>query len=241
MDLFAAFPQLSRVDDPALKERSLRLLSVSALAYDENACYFEISDPRYWVESPEGETTLGMGGARVRADVPGPLLEALFRHIREGWNSEPQYFPGSQTYLVEGQEHTVFSAGSLTEADTPQLLILTPPRLGGGELPDALVQAVYFLRLGRKPHPVKVPGLVQVRREAMDDFLAEGTWRVVRLLAQPWADILSARPLPPRAHLRPVLALRGLRRVWGEDDFPSFDTNVIISADSSREDNDIDG
>lgn len=220
MDLFEAFPQLQAVENERLVGRALRLLSISALAHDEDAYYFELSQPRYWVRSAEGETTIGVGGAKARYEGEGSPLEALFQHLREAWKGALTYFPTGQIYVVEGEEAVVFEGGDLMASTTPHLLVLTPPRLGGGEVPDALAQAVYFVSLEHKPYPVAVPGILEVQRDHLGDFLDQPSWRLIRLLAQPWADLLSSEPLPEQAFLRPVLGLRALRKLWQEDLFP---------------------
>lgn len=231
MDLFEAFPQLRRVESKVLQGRALRLLSISALVYDENAYYFELSQPRYWVRSAEGETTIGVGGAKARYEGEGSPLEALFQHLREAWKGEPTYFPAGQIYVVEGEEAVVLQGGDLMASTTPHLLVLTPPRLGGGEVPDALAQAVYFVRLRGQPYPVTVPGILEVQKDHLGDFLDQESWRLIRLLAQPWADLLSSEPLPEQAFLRPVLALRALRQLRQGNLFPlSLETSGVEGA-----------
>jgi len=94
---------------------------------------------------------------------------------------------------------------------TPHLFVLTPPRLGGGEVPDALVQALYLLparRVGPSPDSTS---LLRVNRSALADFLSVGAWPVRDVLAQPWVELLAAETPPDDALLQPVLALRALR------------------------------
>ncbi|MGC9400291.1 MAG: hypothetical protein ACP5HM_14310 [Anaerolineae bacterium] len=220
MDLFEAFPSLRQRRDPALQGRSLRLLSLAGIAYDEANYYFELSEPRYWVQEEDEAPTVGVGSVKTR---PGPAtapLSTLLQHVRERWRAAPVFLPGNQTYLLEGERCVVLEGGDWMQPTTPNFLILTPPRLGGAETPDALAQAVYFLRLPRPPRPTHSWGIVRVERAALARFLERERWMLVRLLAQPWADVTHADAVPPRAQLRPVLALRGLRRLWEAGLFP---------------------
>ena len=220
LDLFEVFPSLRQQADPALRGRTVRLLSLSAIAYDNDAYYFELSRPRYWVQAESDAPTIGVGGAKLRLTRPTASLDALLTHVRENWRAEPAFWPGNRAYLLEGDRCVVLSGGDWMEPTTPHLLILTPPRLGGANTPDALAQASYFVHLGRPPRPSRTAGIVRVERDALGAFLEPERWLLVRLLAQSWADVWQADDVPPRAYVRPVLALRGLRRLWDEGLFP---------------------
>ncbi len=220
MDLFEVFPSLRQQADPALAGRSLRLLSLSAIAYDDDAYFFELSRPRYWVEAESESPTIGVGGAKIRLREPSAPLDALLAHVREQWRVEPIFLPGNQTYLLEGDRSAVLRGGDWMAPPTPHLLILTPPRLGGANTPDALAQASYFVHLHESPRPLRTVGIVRVERDALGAFLAQERWLMIKLLAQSWADVQWADEVPPKAYVRPVLALRGLRRLWNAGLFP---------------------
>jgi hypothetical protein len=220
VDFFEVFPQFEDVTDPSLAGRALRLIAVFGIARDDSAYYFEMSRERYWRHLPDGTVAIGVSGAQAQVEDASRPLKPLFRHVRDAWNSEPEFFPAAHTYLVEGERYVVLNGGSFAQPTTPHLLVLTPPRLGGGEVPDALVQAVYFLGLRRPPYPLKVPGLVAVKREALGDFLGREGWPLLQLEAQPWAEVLSSEALAPSSYLRPVLALRAVQRLWQEGLFP---------------------
>jgi len=220
LDFFEVFPSLRRHADPSLQGRSLRLLSLAAIAYDDDAYYFELSQPRYWVQTDSDTPTIGVGGAKVRLTQAASPLQVLLDHVRETWRTEPEFLPGNQSYLLEEDRCVVLSGGDWMEPTTPHILILTPPRLGGANTPDALAQAIYFFRLRQPPRPSRTSGIVQVERDALSTFLDQERWLMIKLLAQSWADVRWADDVPPRAYLRPVLALRGLRRLWEEGLFP---------------------
>lgn len=220
MDFFEVFPSLQRHADPSLQGRSLRLLSLAAIAYDDDAYYFELSQPRYWVQTDSDTPTIGVGGVKVRLTRAGSPLQVLLDHVRKSWQAEPVLLPSNRIYLLEEDRCAVLNGGDWMEPTTPHLVILTPPRLGGANTPDALAQAIYFVHLRQPPRPVRTSGIVQVEREQLSTFLAQERWLMIKLLAQSWADLWQADDVPSKAYLRPVLALRGLRRLWEEDLFP---------------------
>ncbi len=223
MDFFDVFPGFQQAEHPSLKDRSLRLLSLSGIAYTQAAYYFELSPRRYWVNPPGGELTIGVRGAQVRLRAaPGAPLDLLLSYIRETWGSDPQFFPGGSTYLLEGEQYALLPGGSLwQQPDAPHILILTAPRLGGTPMPDALVQALYFLQLAEPPTTSQPPGILRIARDALGDFLAREQWSYRELQEQVWAEILYADAVPAEANLRPVLAVRGIAKLWQEDWLPS--------------------
>lgn len=223
MDFFDVFPIFQQTEHPSIKGRSLRLLSLSGIAYTQAAYYFELSPRRYWVTPPGGELTIGVRGAQVRLRaISGSPLDILLRHIREAWGSEPQFFPGGSTYLLENGQHALLVGGDLRQQpDAPHIIMLTAPRLGGAKTPDALVQALYFLQLVEPPATPQTTGIVRIERESLGDFLAREQWSYRQLQEQAWAEILYADAVPAKANLRPVLAVRGIAKLWQEDWLPS--------------------
>ncbi len=213
MDLFEAYPQLKACTAPVLAERKLRLISVAGLVCDAQACYFALSDERYWVRDSAGTLQIGVGGVQTPGTPAGEPLRALLAHVRKVWRLNVDYFPSGTLYVLEGTEQHVLPGASLLAPTTPLWLQLTPPRLGGGEMPDALVQAVYVLRLRSPWRAPREAMALKVGLEGLETFLASTAWSVDALRAQPWASLYLGRPLPLGAHLRPVLALQGLRQL----------------------------
>ncbi len=218
MDFFEAYPALQALSHPALEGRSLRLIALAALAYDREGYYFALSEPRYWIRR-DGETAIGVGGLQTRPDARPPF-RTLSRHLREIWHSRVDLPPTPHLYLLWPEDEEIVSLEGVRERwGLPHLLLLTPPRLGGEPMPDALVQAVYFLRLHRPPHPARP--LLKVEHEALPAFLARAEpWPVTELLAAPWATLLGAEQLPKDGKLRPILALRALQRLHHAALFP---------------------
>lgn len=218
MDLFDVFPQFSREEATALKSRSLRLIALSAIVCDETAYYFEIGEARMWGRLPDGKPAVGIGAAKIQPDPHNLPVRALSRYLRNEWRCEVALSAAGKTYIVDEQRQVTVleSAGSAT----PYLLILTPPRLGGGDdIPDALAQAVYRMALHRWRGDARRAGLLKVQRAALGDFLEPVEWDLMELKAQPWIEFLTDG-LPADAKIRPVLALRGLQQLLRVDGLP---------------------
>ena len=215
MDLFKAYPLLERTDLAVLQARSLRLIAVAGLVYDEQAFYFELNARRNWGRLPGGAVVIGVGTPRIQPEEGTAPHEAVIRHVRQHWRCAVDLHPPGFAYVLDetGDLHVIHEA----PGTMPHLFLMTPPRLGGSQMPDALVQAVYFLpvrdiQMGRMRTTI-----LRVERQALMAFLAPEQWVLEDLRAQPWAS-LSRLPgdLPPAVYLRPILALRGLRRLMGE-------------------------
>jgi hypothetical protein len=213
MDLFELFPTLKNRSDAVSEERSLRLISLSGIVYDDNAFYFELGKREFWGRSVEGHPVIGVGAAKIRADATRAPLPALRRHLRENWRCDVHLMPAGHAYVLDLEEQ--IEVLSDLAPGLPYLFILTPPRLGGGpEVPDALVQAVYLLPLNRWRgggfSRLKIP-LLRVSRAALADFLDHKLWPLAELRAQPWVEFYASDEMPDTALVRPVLALRGLQ------------------------------
>ncbi|MCU0520924.1 MAG: hypothetical protein MUF84_09560 [Anaerolineae bacterium] len=212
MDLFEAFPLLAASHVSTLKGRTLRLISVAGFVYDERSFHFELGPPRYWGKLASGAVSVGVGAVKLQPDHAQPLYRALIRHVWNEWRVEAGLHPPGHTFVL-GEDGDVEALPDVA-ADIPYLFVLTKPRLGGGDIPDALVQAVYLLPVRRAERLPATASVLRVARSALVDFLAPESWSVTDIAAQPWAELLTSEVLPEGAHLQPVLALRGLRSLF---------------------------
>ncbi|MBN2006218.1 MAG: hypothetical protein JXA21_22875 [Anaerolineae bacterium] len=217
MNLFDVYPQLNREQTRLLKNRALRLIALSGLVYDTQAFYFELGDSRFWGHLPDGSVVIGVGAAKVQPDATHPPHRALVRHLRRHWQCDVALFSTGHTYIL-GEDNQVAVLQDV-DAATPYVFILTAPQLGGSEMPDALVQALYLLPLrhwrGKAGAPGTSRALLRIQHEALGRFLEPVDWALDVLLEQPWAMLHNAdagtTPLPDVVRLRPVLVLRGLQ------------------------------
>ena len=138
----------------------------------------------------------------------------MVRYLRKQWHCDVNVFPATFACVLNENNHITVLED--VDAVGPYLLILTAPRLGGGEMPDALVQAVYLMPVRRWSTQARL-SLAKIDRDALAGFLEPKDWHLGELQAQPWAEIQSITSLPDNARLRPILALRGLQHLLRND------------------------
>lgn len=210
MNFFEVYPQLTKVENPLLRDRSLRLIAISAIIYDDNAFYFEISPPEMWGHLPQGQFSIGIGTAKVRPDPYNVPSKALMLYLRKVWRCDVSPVAHKHTFILGDNQQSAVLDTSVS--GTPYVLLLTPPQLGGGnEVPDALVQAVHLLKILRLRKKSRGVSMLKIQRSALWRFLEPVDWEIEHLMAQPWAEFLLSMSLPQHATVRPVLALRGLQ------------------------------
>ncbi len=220
MDLFEAYPQLIERDLQVLSERSLRLIAVSGFVYDDESFYFELGQPRYWGRLADGTVSIGVGAPKVQPDGIYPPHQALLRYLRRSWRAQVDLYAAGHSYVLD-EEGRVHVMGEV-EAGLPYVFVFTSPRLGGGEVPDALVQAVYLLPARRMRVLTGSQLVLKVARSALETFLSPESWEVNDLRDQSWAEVVGEVAFPARASLRPVLVLRGLRALMEIDALPGL-------------------
>lgn len=218
MDLFHVYPQFADRDESVLKGRALRLIAVAGIVYDDESFYFELGEARNWGRLSDGGFAIGVGAPKVQPDGTFPPHQAVVRYVRKQWRCHVDLFPAGHSYLLD--ESGDVQVLPDVAAHIPYFFIFTPPRLGGADVPDALVQAVYLLPAERFRTELARVSLLKVSRQALGRFLEPESWALADVVQEPWAEIMSERPLPKGARLRPVLALRGLRRLIDADVIP---------------------
>jgi len=220
LDLFEAYPELTEKGSSALQGRSVRLISLTGIVYDADSFYFELGEQRNWGHLPDGDVAIGVGTPKALPDDTYPLHHTLIQHIRNKWRLQTDLFPTGHGYVLDEQHKVHFLRD--TPAYVPYLLFLTPPRLGGGETPDALAQAVYLLPVALGHTNNARVSILKVSREALPQFLAPESWALDEVRQEPWAILRAERPLPANARLRPILALRGLRHLIEAEAVPGL-------------------
>jgi len=193
----------------------VRLISLTGIVYDADNLYFELGEQRNWGRLADGGVAIGVDTPKVRPDDTFPRHQTLIRHIRKQWRLQTDLFPVDHAYVLD-EQHEVHVVED-TPANVPYLFVLTRPRLGGGDVPDALAQAVYLLPVAVGHTDNVRASMLKVAREALIQFLTPESWALDEVRQEPWAVLQAERPLPMTARLRPVLALRGLRHLIGTE------------------------
>lgn len=213
MNLFQALPTLRR--HPLLSGKTVALVGVSTVTYDDAAHYFEIGKPKYWQRQSEGEEDItvvgvgGIGGSIARGEA---VLACLRREVEEELGVRIQLEMSHPTYLIHDWQ--IADELHLTpnkKRPTPLMVILVPPRLGGPDTPDHLAIASFRTHLRGVPAPHDLFGLLRIENHALAEFFARDEWPLDQAQALPGLTIVLNGQLPPRPVLRPVLTARAFQ------------------------------
>jgi hypothetical protein len=227
LDLFEVYPQLVERDHQVLSERSLRLIAISGFVYDEESFYFELGQPRHWGRLADGSVSIGVGAPKVQPDGTHPPHHALLRYLRRAWRSQVDLYAPGYSYLLDEAGGVHVMGG--VDLDLPFFFVFTSPRLGGGEVPDALVQAVYLLPARSVRASAGSEGVLRVARHALGSFLTPESWWMSDIIDHPSIDILASASYPTGAALRPVLAVRGLRTLMEAGALPGISSDPFVN------------
>lgn len=214
-DLFEALPTLRRVSHPLLSGRSIRLIGVSAILYDDEAYYFEVNKPRYWVHRPDGTLSIGIGGIGGRIEQGEKPLACLRREVEEELGTGFRLQIPNRTGLIHRWEMVGWlRIGPSRKHPTPYFINLLPPRLGGSGTPDHLAILTFLGQLRGKPRRGDLFGLVAVERSALGAFFSRAEWPLGEILALPGIAFDLAGDLSAGCILRPALTARAFRALW---------------------------
>ncbi len=220
MDFFEVYPALKDRDVDPLKGRALRLIALSSIVYDQDALYFEFGRRRYWGQSRGGQTLIGIGAPRVQPDAAAKPYRSLIQYLNKTWRCEVALYPANHTYLLD--ENDQLSILKEVGGDVPYMLLMTAPRLGGANVPDALVRAVYLMPVRRFRKLLAAVDLLRVERRAFPEFIAPDSWELEDLRSQSWVEVITSVDLPTDAQIRPVMALRAIRSLVLKEELPGI-------------------
>ena len=210
MDLFEAVPALRR--QALLAGKRIPLVGVSTIVRDEARLYFEISKPKYWRRREDGTTVLGVGGIGGSLERGESVVAGLRREVEEELGARVRLEPSPRTYLVH--EWQIVDAVALPPSKKrlpPLMVILTPPRLGGREMPDHLAILAFWSRLRDAPTPGDLFGLLGVEDSALSDLFERVEMPLEEAKAHPGMTISTTGDLPLGAVLRPMLTARAFQ------------------------------
>jgi 8-oxo-dGTP pyrophosphatase MutT (NUDIX family) len=210
MDLFQALPALRH--HPLLDGKRIALVGVSTIVHDDGAHYFEISKPKYWRRCEDGTTSVGVGGIGGGIRQDETVTACLRREVEEEIGARVRLEMAQETALVhEWQIVDTLNLKPSKKRPTPLMVILTPPRLGGPDMPDHLAILAFRTRLRGAPAPHDLFGLLRVEDDALAEFFGRDTWPLEEARALPGLTAtLNGQP-PHNAVLRPVLTGRAFQ------------------------------
>lgn len=211
-DLFALMPALRRVSHPLLVDQRVILVGVSAVLYDDDAYYFEVTQPRHWGERLDGAKTVGIGGIGGRIEAGESLLSCLSREVREElgvgfWLEDPEV-----TALIhDGKFAAWLDLPSSDSAPRPYIINLLPPQLARPKMPDHLAIVAFLGYLQGKPKRRDLFGLLAVAHSGLEPFFERSEWPWGEASSHPDLTFDMASDLPEGSVLRPTLTGRAFQ------------------------------
>jgi 8-oxo-dGTP pyrophosphatase MutT (NUDIX family) len=210
MDLFQALPALRH--HPLLSDKKAALVGVSTIVHDDEAHYFEVAKQKYWRRREDGTTSVGVGGIGGSIKQSETITACLRGEVEEEIGVQVRLEPVHETTLIhEWQIADTLNLKPSKKHPTPLMIILTPPRLGGPDIPDFLAILAFRTRLCGEPAPRDLFGLLRIENDALPEFFARDTWPLEEAQATPGLTItLNGQP-PQNAILHPVLTARAFQ------------------------------
>lgn len=211
-DLFTLLPALRQVSHPLLADRQVILVGVSAVLYDEEAYYFEVSRPRHWGQLPNGTRAVGIGGLGGRIEPGESVLSCLRREVEEEVGAGFRLEEPVGTALVHDGEFAVWL--DLSDSDgafSPYIVNLLPPQLARPEKPDHLAIVTFLGRLQGKPQRGDLFGLLAVAHSRLEPYFERSEWLWEEAAVHPALDFDLVSDLPEGSVLRPTLTGRAFQ------------------------------
>jgi len=210
MNLFHALPALRQ--HPFLDNKKVTLIGVSAIPYDEKACYFEIGKPKYWTKHESGGSLIGLGGIGGGIERGEGIVACLQREVKEELGARVRLKMSPQTHLIhDWQIADTLELQPSKKQPIPLMVVLTTPRLGGPDMPDHLAIVCFRTQLRGTPAPHDLFGLLRVERRFLSEFFARDEWPLDEAQAHPALHAtLNGQP-PPAPILRPILTARAFQ------------------------------
>jgi 8-oxo-dGTP pyrophosphatase MutT (NUDIX family) len=151
----------------------------------------------------------GIGGSIKQGES---IVACLRREVDEELGARVRLQAPPQTFFIhDWQLSDTVQLKPSKKRPTPLMVILTPPRLGGPNMPDHLAILSFRTRLQGQPAPHDLFGLLRIETHALGDFFARDLWPLEEALALCGVTIILNGELPPGPILRPVLTARAFQ------------------------------
>jgi 8-oxo-dGTP pyrophosphatase MutT (NUDIX family) len=197
-----------------LTGRRVILVGVSAVLYDEQAFYFEVTRPRHWGRRSDGGQIVGIGGIGGRIEPGENALACLRREVREEIGVGFWLEPAESTALIhDGRVAAWLDVPRIPDQAAPYMINLLPPQLERPDKPDHLAIVSFRGILQREPSREDLFGLLMIERPALQPFFERPEWPLDEALALPGLTFDLESSLPADSVLRPTLTGRAFQAV----------------------------
>jgi len=119
------YPRLRERIDRICGGESWHIVGASAIVRDEEAYYFEITKPKFWVEDEDGHVLVGIGGIGGSTEEGENEITCLHREALEELGVDVQVLSSPETHLLFSEEW----AGKVNLVPTPVSVPSVPRRL----------------------------------------------------------------------------------------------------------------
>lgn len=211
--VLAGQPEIVAQVDRLCQRPPWRLTGASALVHDGEALYLELTKPKHWRISPEGETVVGLGGLGGSLEPSEDTLDCLLRELDEEIGVFATIESSPQCHVVyEGRTvRTMLTVPD--DLPSPVLLTVSANRNRQAVYPNyaTLAIATFWARLEEEPAVKDLYGLLRVPWSQVASLFARRRPSWSWVLSLPDISHQLKEPLPPGTRLEPVWTAASLQ------------------------------
>lgn len=212
-EVFAAYPELAQTLDTLCERPPWRVTGVSAILFDDEHLYFEVTKPKHWRRRADGALLVGVGGIGGSIDEGEAVLGCLEREAREEIGLALEVIPAREAHFVyEGKWRASLSLEERA-LPLPVLFTVSANLYRQQELaawPTLAIITFLARPLGR-PTLGDLFGLIAVPKAVWRDFFQPDAVPYAKALEVTGVHLLTASPLPPETLFVPTWTARSLQ------------------------------
>ena len=197
---------------PLLDGQRIVVIGVSAVLRDEQAFLFEVTRPRHWGRTEDGNPIVGVGGIGGRIEPGEDALTCLRREVREEIAADFCLEPSRCTALIRnGEVEGSLDVPAGTGGRVPYMINLLPPQIQRSEQPDHVAIVTFRGLVRGRIRPADLFGLMSVEWSSLSAFFARDEWTLDDLQALRGVRFNVADDLPHGSLLHPTLTGRAFQ------------------------------
>ncbi|OGO04062.1 MAG: hypothetical protein A2Y73_08640 [Chloroflexi bacterium RBG_13_56_8] len=211
-DLFGAYPYLVQHIDRICRGVSWVLTGASALLYDDQAFYFEITKPEHWGRGEDGDILAGIGAIGGSIEPGEKALACLYREAEEEIGAPIEIASAERTHFVYEERVMDSLVLETKEYPLPVLFTISENLYRRSQLASPILAIVTFLaRLQGPPKRGDLHGLLAIPRDQLASVFGNKRISLARLLSLPGVRVSTQEPLPEDLVLSPIWTARSFQ------------------------------
>jgi len=218
----SAYPELVAEIDILCQGKPWCITGASALVFDDNALYFEITKPKHWRISPDGSPVAGLGCIGGSIEASESILDCLHREAREELGTDIRVHTAAATQLVYEQRVVRTCEAPIGGVPHPCLSTISANLYRQDALPTYDILAIMTLaaELMGTPTVGDLGALVRVPFGIMPNILCNQRVTLRHLRALSGVAVCSNLALPSNLAIMPVWTTRSLQLAWQAERSP---------------------